>query len=373
MLRTIGTLAVIVMLAGCQSAPSGTVDTDGRHDHGKIVGHVIRASPDLLVVGARQLHKRIGERVRRLPGVRSAMSLSVGEFAIGGEPITVGAVDVASYRRFTAPRTATSDHAWEAIADGDLAVTGRAAAELDLPVGTTLSFTESGTRLNVAAHAAAVPAVDALVNLSQGKRLGVPPGNALLISLKDSNIRETVAALGRVLPQDARIDHLTDRVPSLGTDRARHQVSGTADLLGTFSYRSFPDGTVQPDHEWVVANIRTEVVPLLGAVTCHRVMLPQLRAALTEIVRNGLSHTIRPDQYGGCYVPRFIGNDPSKGLSLHTWGIAVDLNVGGNHRGTLGQIDRQVVDIFKKWGFAWGGDWEWTDPMHFELDRVMPQ
>ena len=35
------------------------------------------------------------------------------------------------------------------------------------------------------------------------------------------------------------------------------------------------------------------------------------------------------------------------------------------------KMDRQVVQIFKKWGFAWGGDWNYTDPMHFELDRIV--
>jgi len=46
----------------------------------------------------------------------------------------------------------------------------------------------------------------------------------------------------------------------------------------------------------------------------------------------------------------------------------------GNSRGTVGDIDRDVVAVFKKPGFAWGGDWggEWryTDPMNFELSEV---
>jgi hypothetical protein len=51
--------------------------------------------------------------------------------------------------------------------------------------------------------------------------------------------------------------------------------------------------------------------------------------------------------------------------------MAVDLNVPGNLRGTLGQLDRRVVAIFEKWGFAWGGNWSYTDPMHFEMNRVV--
>ena len=100
-------------------------------------------------------------------------------------------------------------------------------------------------------------------------------------------------------------------------------------------------------------------------------MLPQLRAALTEVVNSGLAAQIHPGEYAGCYFPRFIANDPGKGLSLHSWGIAVDLNVPGNQRGTVGEMDRRVVAIFKKWGFAWGGDWNYTDPMHFEMAKVV--
>ena len=58
-------------------------------------------------------------------------------------------------------------------------------------------------------------------------------------------------------------------------------------------------------------------------------------------------------------------------LSLHAFGIALDLNVPGNQRGTRGEIDRHVVAIFKKWGFTWGGDLAYTDPMHFELNALV--
>ena len=27
--------------------------------------------------------------------------------------------------------------------------------------------------------------------------------------------------------------------------------------------------------------------------------------------------------------------------------------------------------IFQKWGFTWGGDWRYTDPMHFELNSIV--
>ncbi|HSJ21577.1 MAG TPA: M15 family metallopeptidase [Nocardioidaceae bacterium] len=171
------------------------------------------------------------------------------------------------------------------------------------------------------------------------------------------------------------IERLVEAVEAIAAEQRVQQPLATggsvAAAVGTFSYRWFDDGTVAPDPAWIAANIRTEPVPILGNVTCHRVMLPQLRGALREVVSRGLASEIHPNEYGGCYVPRFIGRDPSKGLSLHTWGIAVDLNVPGNLRGVPGEINRDVVAIFKKWGFAWGGDWAWTDPMHFELAQIV--
>jgi hypothetical protein len=112
-------------------------------------------------------------------------------------------------------------------------------------------------------------------------------------------------------------------------------------------------------------------VPILGAVTCNKAMLPQLRGALNQVVREHLASKIHPGEYGGCYVPRFIAKDPAKGLSFHTFGTAIDLNVPGNQRGTVGTIDRRVVRIFEQWGFNWGGNWRYTDPMHFELARIV--
>ena len=86
------------------------------------------------------------------------------------------------------------------------------------------------------------------------------------------------------------------------------------------------------------------------------------------MVARGLGKSIKT--YDGCYVPRFIGHDPSRGLSFHTYGTAIDLNASTNYRGIAGDMNRNVVAIFKNWGFAWGGDWNYTDPMHFELAKL---
>jgi hypothetical protein len=109
------------------------------------------------------------------------------------------------------------------------------------------------------------------------------------------------------------------------------------------------------------------VVPLLGTVTCHRFLFPRLSGALGQIEESGLADLIDPRQYGGCYVPRFIDRDPSKPLSMHAFGLAIDLNVSDNPLGSGGNMDPRIVEIFESWGFEWGGLWARPDPMHFEL------
>ena len=56
----------------------------------------------------------------------------------------------------------------------------------------------------------------------------------------------------------------------------------------------------------MAAHISTEVVPILGAVRCNTLIFPQLRAALQDVVELGLAGEIHPDEYQGCYYPRFI-------------------------------------------------------------------
>jgi hypothetical protein len=250
----------------------------------------------------------------------------------------------------------------EPVSEASVEVPGASLSPAVTPAAPTATPTPSGPpererpgrrQVRGGGCATAVPGSDA-----PDRRVDVGPQYQVT---EDLDIRE-IERLVRAVERIAKRQSTGDPVATGGS---------VAAAVGTFSYRWFTDGSVQPDPRWVAANIRTETVPILGPVTGHRVLFPQLRGALQEVVARGLADEIDPGQFGGCYVPRFIGRDPGNGLSLHTWGIAVDLNVPGNLRGTVGEIDRTVVAIFKKWGFAWGGDWRWTDPMHFELARIV--
>ena len=123
---------------------------------------------------------------------------------------------------------------------------------------------------------------------------------------------------------------------------------------------------VRLDPAFVRRRIVTRSVPLLGTVTCHRATIGPLRAALGSLERRGLGRLVDRADYAGCYAPRRIR--PSGSLSLHAWGLAVDLNAAANPFGGRSRQDPRLVRTMERHGFTWGGDWPTRpDPMHFEL------
>jgi hypothetical protein len=137
-------------------------------------------------------------------------------------------------------------------------------------------------------------------------------------------------------------------------------------VFGEFAAVARPDGFLDVDPEWRRANVRTARVPLLGHVTCHRSLFPQLRRALARVASSNLSFAVDPADFGGCYSARFINRDPTGRLSHHSWGIAVDVNVAENAYGTKADQDLRLVRIMEQAGFTWGGRWVVPDGMHFE-------
>lgn len=330
-------------------------------------------SPDVAVMASAPLSPADRRRVARTDGVAEVLSLSLASVAVDGRAVTVAAVDPAAFRRFTPGPTARATEVWRRVAEGDSVVTPGLAAATGRRLGQQVSFGAGpgAVAIRLGATAVTAPGVDVVVNHLRGGRLGMVAGNALLVDVRGADPGSVARLLRRRLGPDVTAAVVGAAGRTHGEQTAILTGGSVAAAVGSFRYRYHPDGTVTPDPAWVAAHIRTEEVPLLGAVTCHRVLLPQLRGALQEVAAAGLADSIDPTDFGGCYAPRFIGNDPARGLSLHTWGIAVDLNVHQNLRGTTGAIDRRVVAVFKRWGFAWGGDWAFTDPMHFELAALV--
>jgi hypothetical protein len=68
--------------------------------------------------------------------------------------------------------------------------------------------------------------------------------------------------------------------------------------------------------------------------------------------------------------------------SMHAWGAAIDINAahadywlwrrsGMIDAGQIGRIPAEIVEIFERHGFIWGGKWSHYDTMHFEYRPEM--
>jgi hypothetical protein len=191
----------------------------------------------------------------------------------------------------------------------------------------------------------------------------------VLMHLKRSSARPAVEREIRNLLGDGRVFRLRARgeTPYMRYGDAVLPQMLIKRVFGEFAARARSDGTLDVDESWRRENITSARVPLLGRITCHRVLLPQLRNAMRDLQTNGLDFLV--DQYSGCYNPRFISHDPSGRLSHHAWGIAVDINAAENQFGTRPDQDPRLVDIMETWGFTWGGRWLVPDGMHFEWVR----
>jgi hypothetical protein len=101
----------------------------------------------------------------------------------------------------------------------------------------------------------------------------------------------------------------------------------------------------------------------------------RLQAVSDELDRlpESFMHDLTPS--GGTYNCRVIAGTSRR--SVHGYGAAIDINVAAsdywmNSRTVGGQypyknrIPWEIVEIFEKHGFIWGGKWYYYDTMHFE-------
>ena len=129
------------------------------------------------------------------------------------------------------------------------------------------------------------------------------------------------------------------------------------------------NGILDPDRIWVGQSIEIplswEPSTVVRSLYCHS-RLGELFAEVFSVLGvEGLRGAIRT--YGGCF--NFRSKRSHGKLSTHSWGISIDLNPETNWTGGKGDMDQAVVNVFRSFGFKWGGDWSYRskDPMHFQF------
>jgi hypothetical protein len=107
----------------------------------------------------------------------------------------------------------------------------------------------------------------------------------------------------------------------------------------------------------------------------------RLEAVIRELERLPPALTRYLVPAAGTYNCRFI--EGTRQRSMHAYGVAIDINVdlsdywrwsGGEGARYRNRIPFEIVEIFERHGFIWGGKWRHFDTMHFEYrPELMPR
>jgi len=136
--------------------------------------------------------------------------------------------------------------------------------------------------------------------------------------------------------------------------------------FGEFALRSLARPT--PDPRWAREHIVRAVVPVLGPVRCHKLVVPALTAAMAEVKRQRLQGLVDLADFrrrGVCFVSSPVRGGGAE-LARGAFGIALRLKVAGNPAGGKATTDVRLVRVMARTGFTWGGRWLRPDPGYFE-------
>jgi hypothetical protein len=99
---------------------------------------------------------------------------------------------------------------------------------------------------------------------------------------------------------------------------------------------------------------------------CNKIMVAPLIQAFTNLIDRDFVKELKT--FDGCFNVR-----RKRGLttmSLHSWGIAIDVNAAWNGLHKTPQLSAGFVKCFTDAGFDWGGTWTRKDGMHFQLKTI---
>jgi hypothetical protein len=115
-------------------------------------------------------------------------------------------------------------------------------------------------------------------------------------------------------------------------------------------------------------DLRAGAIPT--KIYCNKDLVQPLLNAFTLLKSRHLSERIKT--WDGCFNIRNKKNrSVQKSLSLHSWGLAIDIDAAWNRVGRTPTLNPGIVACFKESGFDWGGDWKGkdVDGMHFQLSK----
>ena len=109
-----------------------------------------------------------------------------------------------------------------------------------------------------------------------------------------------------------------------------------------------------------------EIGVLPKRLYCNKDMILPLTKAFKNLISTGCVKELKT--WDGCFNIRKKRGLAS--MSLHSWGIAIDVNAAWNGLNKVPQLSEGFVKCFTDAGFDWGGNWKRLDGMHFQLSEI---
>ncbi len=198
---------------------------------------------DLLVVAPTTLRGGIAAAVRRMQGVVAAQQVDAARIQVNGKFTAMLGVNPSAFRAFAAKPTARSLRLWQNVAAGGVAVSYTMGKLDRLPLGRPVRVAgRRSEELPVAGFGTVgIAGVDAVVSDAVARSLGIPAGNAIVISAPHAELNPLMKQIEKLLPRGAAIAPLVAQTatstaaPATGTAGAGIAGAGAAGAAGVGS------------------------------------------------------------------------------------------------------------------------------------------
>jgi len=157
---------------------------------------------DVLVVAPTSLPRGAAAQIRKLPGVVAAQSIDAATIKVNGKFVAMLGVNPSAFRGFAAKPTAVSSRLWQSVADGRVAVSYTMGRLDKLPLGGAVKVAGLRTeRLRVGGFGTVgIRGIDAVVSKSVARSLGLPAGNAIVVSAPHARLDALTAQIKKLIP-----------------------------------------------------------------------------------------------------------------------------------------------------------------------------
>lgn len=173
---------------------------------------------DLLVIAPQTLPASAVVAIGKLAGVSATNLLDAARIKVNGNWVATLGVDPTTFREFAAGPTARSTVLWQNVADGGIAISYLMGQQESLPLGGTVSVAGAQTeQLQVAGFGTVgISGVDAVVSDPVARSLGIPAGNAIVISAPQARLSTLMPEIAQVLPTGASVAPLVAQAAERG-------------------------------------------------------------------------------------------------------------------------------------------------------------